>query len=654
MVATRQHSAVAIVTGLCGSWRNVMESLVVMVTAMSGPSTAGASEEAMMGNLGSSGTSSADRGGGFLRRSERIGRRLGLFSSARVGEAPSVPSTASASASDEPAEPRSRRRRGASCFPRRSRHHSRTRSRSPLESRSSSPTVSTASSSGYVTATPRTVESASQSSSQSSASSGRVRRTGARWAEFLARGSQSRRDSPGTAAGGDSSGGNGSSSTILNLSTLYPSGEFVTTTSNESTSTVHVRVRGPVRDSSQAATEPEVVPTGRFGFGYNLRSRARAQRAASTPPAGPAPAARSRPAVVPTGRFGYNLRSRARAQRAASTPPAGPTPAARSRPAARPTAESSPDEAGLRLADLLSLRISVRPTDRDTSSAAPESATAGQPDASEARGREDTGSAEARGREDSSSAGASSPESRGESAARAQGTRITIIRIRTAPSTPDLGSREGAQPRIAVSTHNVNGPTHASSTAARREDSTTEAAGNGSSSSTPSSESRSPGAAPASGPLRERISVMEFDTNGDSDNESDSDILEMINSRLRQVAARTEEQEGAIRPRRALSANQASPLTLVFLGIVISADGEDTPRGLTKEQIDTLPTRTFSEPSREENATNSCNVCITDYIEGSVLRCLPCTHEFHAVCVDRWLGINASCPVCRHTVTSEA
>ncbi|XP_078619163.1 uncharacterized protein LOC144886409 [Branchiostoma floridae x Branchiostoma japonicum] len=478
--------------------------------------------------------------------------------------------------------------------------------RSPLESRSSSPTVSTASSSGYVTATPRTVESASQSSSQSSASSGRVRRTGARWAEFLARGSQSRRDSPvtGTAAGGDSSGGNSGSSTILNLSTLYPSGEFVTTTSNESTSTVHVRVRGPVRDSSQSPTEPEVVPTGRFG---------------------------------------YNLRSRARAQRAASTPPAGPTPAARSRPAARSTAESSPDEAGLRLADLLSLRISVRPTDRDTSSANTESATAGQPDASEARGRED-----------SSSAGASSPESRGESAARAQGTRITIIRIRTAPSTPDLGSREGAQPRIAVSTHNVNGPTHASSTAARREDSTTEAAGNGSSSSTPSSESRSPGAAPASGPLRERISVMEFDTNGDSDNESDSDILEMINSRLRQVAARTEEQEGAIRPRRALSANQASPLTLVFLGIVISADGEDTPRGLTKEQIDTLPTRTFSEPSREENATNSCNVCITDYIEGSVLRCLPCTHEFHAVCVDRWLGINASCPVCRHTVTSEA
>ncbi|XP_078619644.1 uncharacterized protein LOC144886777 [Branchiostoma floridae x Branchiostoma japonicum] len=128
MVATTEHSAVAIVTGLCGSWRDVMESLVVMVTAVSGPSTTGASEEAMMGNLGSSGTSSADRGGGFLRRSERIGRRLGLFSSARVGEAP-VPSTATASAPDEQAEPRSRRRRGASCFPRRSRHHSRTRSR---------------------------------------------------------------------------------------------------------------------------------------------------------------------------------------------------------------------------------------------------------------------------------------------------------------------------------------------------------------------------------------------------------------------------------------------------------------------------------------------------------------------------------------------
>ncbi|XP_066281554.1 E3 ubiquitin-protein ligase RLIM-like isoform X1 [Branchiostoma lanceolatum] len=606
MVATREDTAVVIVTGLVASCWDVMASLV-LITAVSGPSTAGANEEQdMMGNLGLSGASSGDRGGGFLRRSERIGRRLGLFSSARVGEAPEPSASTSTSTSDEPTETRSRRRRGTSCFPRRSRHHSRTRSRSPLESRSSSPSVSTVSSSGYVTSTPRTVESASQSSSsQSSTSSGRVRRTGARWAEFLARGSQSRRDSPGisTAAASEIgvSNGNSASSTILNLSTLYPSGEFVTTTSNDSTSTVHVRVRGPVRESSQSTTTSED------------------------------------PDVVPTGRFGYNLRSRARAQRASSTPPVS-TPAA-----ARSTPESSPDEAGLRLADLLSLRISVRPTDRDTSTNSAESTPANQQETGEARARGDTGST-----------GATTPDNRGDSASRTQGTRITIIRIRTAPSTPELGSREGAQPRIAVSTHNVNGPTPASSTSTRREDSTTEATGNSSSSSAPSSESRSPGAASSSGPFRERISVMEFDTNGDSDNESDSDILEMINSRLRQVAARTEEQEGAIRPRRALSANQASPLTLVFLGIVISADGEDTPRGLTKEQIDTLPTRTFSEPSREENANNSCNVCITDYIEGSVLRCLPCTHEFHAACVDRWLGINASCPVCRHTVTSEA
>ncbi|XP_019617178.1 PREDICTED: E3 ubiquitin-protein ligase RLIM-like isoform X2 [Branchiostoma belcheri] len=562
-------------------------------------------DQDMMGNLGLSGASSGDRGGGFLRRSERIGRRLGLFSSARVGEAPEPSSSASTAASDDPADTRSRRRRGTSCFPRRSRHRSRTRSRSPLDSRSSSPSVSTASSSGYVTSTPRAAESSSQSaSSQSSAGSGQARRTGARWAEFLAHGSRGRRDSSNisTAATSESGSGNSASSTILNLSTLYPSGEFVTTTSNDSTSTVHVRVRGPVRDSSSQPT-----------------------------------AASEDPEVVPTGRFGYNLRSRARAQRASSTPPAGTSSASRSTP------ESSPDEAGLRLADLLSLRISVRPTDRDTSTNSAESTPANQQDTGEARARDDTGGT-----------GASTPENRGDSATRTQGTRITIIRIRTAPSTPELGSREGGQPRIAVSTHNVNGPTPASSASTRREDSTTEATGNSSSSSAPSAESRSPGTGSSSGPFRERISVMEFDTNGDSDNESDSDILEMINSRLRQVAARTEEQEGAIRPRRALSANQASPLTLVFLGIVISADGEDTPRGLTKEQIDTLPTRTFSEPSREENANNSCNVCITDYIEGSVLRCLPCTHEFHAVCVDRWLGINASCPVCRHTVTSEA
>ena len=44
----------------------------------------------------------------------------------------------------------------------------------------------------------------------------------------------------------------------------------------------------------------------------------------------------------------------------------------------------------------------------------------------------------------------------------------------------------------------------------------------------------------------------------------------------------------------------------------------------------------------------SCSVCLADYDESDVLRVLPdCGHVFHLKCVDSWLRIHPTCPVCR-------
>ncbi|KAL1767076.1 E3 ubiquitin-protein ligase RLIM-like, partial [Sigmodon hispidus] len=67
------------------------------------------------------------------------------------------------------------------------------------------------------------------------------------------------------------------------------------------------------------------------------------------------------------------------------------------------------------------------------------------------------------------------------------------------------------------------------------------------------------------------------------------------------------------------------------------------PKGLTKEQIKTLPTRNFCE----NDELNACSICITEYIESSKIRILPCSHEYHVECIDHWLYENASCPICR-------
>ncbi|XP_062940655.1 E3 ubiquitin-protein ligase RLIM-like [Cynocephalus volans] len=79
---------------------------------------------------------------------------------------------------------------------------------------------------------------------------------------------------------------------------------------------------------------------------------------------------------------------------------------------------------------------------------------------------------------------------------------------------------------------------------------------------------------------------------------------------------------------------------------ILNEDDHDQPAGLTKAQIENLAVRTFGE----NDALTSCCVCTTEYTEGNKLRILPCSHEYHVNCIDRWLSENSTCPVCRRKV----
>lgn len=45
-----------------------------------------------------------------------------------------------------------------------------------------------------------------------------------------------------------------------------------------------------------------------------------------------------------------------------------------------------------------------------------------------------------------------------------------------------------------------------------------------------------------------------------------------------------------------------------------------------------------------------CCICLSAYEDGAELRELPCSHHFHCSCVDKWLRINATCPLCKYNV----
>ncbi|KAF8796397.1 dentin sialophosphoprotein-like isoform X2 [Argiope bruennichi] len=100
-----------------------------------------------------------------------------------------------------------------------------------------------------------------------------------------------------------------------------------------------------------------------------------------------------------------------------------------------------------------------------------------------------------------------------------------------------------------------------------------------------------------------------------------------------------------------------------FLGLA-EINGE-VSRGLQRTEINRLPTRKYVIPNGASSSKNTelphkraelnkeCQVCLNDYVNGDVLRILPCFHEFHTPCIDPWLKINHTCPVCRVIVNLE-
>ncbi|XP_012922015.1 E3 ubiquitin-protein ligase RLIM isoform X2 [Heterocephalus glaber] len=153
--------------------------------------------------------------------------------------------------------------------------------------------------------------------------------------------------------------------------------------------------------------------------------------------------------------------------------------------------------------------------------------------------------------------------------------------------------------------------------------------GGGSSSGSSSSSSSSSGSSPSSS------------SSGES-SETSSELFEGSNEGSSSGARR----EGRHRAPVTFDESGSLPFLSLAQFFLLNEDDDDQPRGLTKEQIDNLAMRSFGE----NDALKTCSVCITEYTEGNKLRKLPCSHEYHVHCIDRWLSENSTCPICRRAV----
>ncbi|XP_006294928.2 RING-H2 finger protein ATL67 [Capsella rubella] len=83
----------------------------------------------------------------------------------------------------------------------------------------------------------------------------------------------------------------------------------------------------------------------------------------------------------------------------------------------------------------------------------------------------------------------------------------------------------------------------------------------------------------------------------------------------------------------------------------------DVVVGLDQAVINSYPKFHFSKESSAASldgfgsgGDTTCSICLCEYKEAEMLRMMPeCKHYFHLCCLDAWLKLNGSCPVCRNS-----
>lgn len=62
---------------------------------------------------------------------------------------------------------------------------------------------------------------------------------------------------------------------------------------------------------------------------------------------------------------------------------------------------------------------------------------------------------------------------------------------------------------------------------------------------------------------------------------------------------------------------------------------------------------TSAEVAAASESRKTCAVCMEEFRAGEQMRTLPCFHDFHKRCVDRWLRQQGVCPICKHRVDGQ-
>ncbi|KAK4769712.1 hypothetical protein SAY87_030244 [Trapa incisa] len=82
----------------------------------------------------------------------------------------------------------------------------------------------------------------------------------------------------------------------------------------------------------------------------------------------------------------------------------------------------------------------------------------------------------------------------------------------------------------------------------------------------------------------------------------------------------------------------------------VGSDQSAATVGLNQEVINSYPKFPFASESARPGWSSTCSICLCEYKDSEMVRVMPeCHHFFHLICLDAWLKLNGSCPVCRNS-----
>jgi hypothetical protein len=86
----------------------------------------------------------------------------------------------------------------------------------------------------------------------------------------------------------------------------------------------------------------------------------------------------------------------------------------------------------------------------------------------------------------------------------------------------------------------------------------------------------------------------------------------------------------------------------------VSSSDVSMGNNLDKQKMDDTPSQHHvAADLNDTSELGTCGICLEDYEEGESTKALSCPsrpHSFHKDCIDKWLKLDASCPICKNSV----